>query len=70
MTSVPEKLARLEMRLDALEKSNMELKEKVTYYDRLALRWGGIIIGAVTLGAIITMGFDKFRDKVLTWFTH
>jgi len=42
-----------------------ELSTKCSYYDKAALKYGSFVMGVVTLGALLTMGLDKAKEKLL-----
>ena len=42
-----------------------ELEKWRNYCDRLALKWGGILMGVTGLAAAIAMGVDKLKDKLI-----
>lgn len=46
----------------------IELKKNISYYDRLAAKWGGVCMGAIAFGAILGGGFDKIKDKLISLF--
>lgn len=54
-------------RLTKLEDEMQELERKVAYYDKMAAKWGGFIMGFLMLGTILAIGFDKAKDKILGW---
>jgi len=63
-------------RIEYLEKGHAEnqaeikeLKDKLGYYDRMALKWGSLCIGFVSFGALASMGFDRIKEKLLYWIT-
>lgn len=60
--------ARLEAEIAELKTEVEGLEERLTYYDRAALKWGSIGIGALSLGALMMMGLDKAKDKIIGWF--
>jgi hypothetical protein len=43
----------------------VELKKKLGYYDRMALKWGSLCIGFVSFGALASMGLDRIKEKLL-----
>ena len=57
----------LEKELHDVHEELAEVKKKLAYYDRMALRWGSIAIGALTIGAFAAMGFEKAKDKIIGW---
>lgn len=69
------KLALALHRLSYLEKGHEanraeieELKRKLSYYDRMSLKWGSFCFGALAFGALLAMGVDKAKDKIISWF--
>ena len=60
-------LARANARIDAAEKHIEGLNIWRSYCDRLALKWGSFLMGVLALGAVISMGLEKTKDKILTW---
>lgn len=42
-----------------------ELKKKVAYYDKMALKWGSFLMGVLFLGALLASGIDKLKDKII-----
>jgi hypothetical protein len=75
MASTETRLATLEAdfrneheRVEALKAEIVLLEKRISYYDRMALKWGSVSIGALTIGAFGVMGFDKAKDKIINWF--
>lgn len=69
-----QRLTRLEAELqhtnDALETAQTDLKElekKMSYYDKMALKWGGACMGAIAFGALVGGHIDNLREKIVTW---
>lgn len=69
------KLALLEADQKRLEAEMLELKadlkaasDRLAYYDRFALKWGGFLLGITALGAALAAGVDKVKEKILAWF--
>lgn len=44
------------------------LKRQVAYYDKMTLKWGGFVMGVLTLGALIVAGAERVKEKVIGWF--
>ncbi|OWK42077.1 hypothetical protein [Fimbriiglobus ruber] len=63
-----ERLTRVEILLEDTKAEVKVLEEKLEYYDRLALKWGGACMGAVALGALISGHFDKICEKLWAFF--
>jgi hypothetical protein len=55
----------MKMELAQLREEVDELEKKVSYYDRLALKWGGACMGAIVIGALISSQFQKIFEKIL-----
>lgn len=66
--NIEHRLTSLEINLKEAEKDIETLTKKVSYYDRLAIRWGGFIMAIMTLASIGTMGFDGMKSKLIQWF--
>lgn len=41
------------------------LKNRMRKYDNMATKWGGFILGMVTVGVLLSSGIEKVRDKFL-----
>lgn len=50
-----------------MKAENAALEKKLSYYDKMALKWGGFCLGFLTFGAFLWAGVDKLKDKVLGW---
>ncbi len=44
-----------------------ELKRICSYYDKMALKWGGFMMGIMALGALLLAGADRLKDKLMSW---
>lgn len=55
----------MRLELEQLRKDFDDLEEKVSYYDRLALKWGGACMGAIVIGALISSNVQKLCQKIL-----
>ncbi len=44
------------------------LEQKMTYYDKVALKWGGAIMGILMFGAFVGGHLDKLKGKLIEWF--
>ena len=58
----------LERQISTLQADLTDLQIKLAYYDRMALKWGYLAMGALTIAALATMGADKLKDKILSWW--
>ncbi len=69
-TSLALVMQRLEY-LEAAHERNAEKiaqhEKKLSYYDRNAIKWGSFCLGMLSFGAVMTMGFDKLKEKILHW---
>ncbi len=68
MTKLDERVAVLEIELEQAKEEIHELEKRVSYYDKMALKWGGACMGILAFGAIIGGHFDKVKEKILAWF--
>jgi hypothetical protein len=59
-----DEIIEMRMELSQLRKELDELEVKVSYYDRLALKWGGACMGMIALGAIISNHLQKLFEKL------
>lgn len=50
----------------AIDRLNMAEK-RLAYYDKMALKAGFFSMGFLCFGAALSMGFDKLKDKLITW---
>lgn len=64
-----QRLSHLEGEVKEAEQKIGKLEEKLSYYDRMALKWGGFCMGMLTFGALISGHFDKLKEKVLLWLS-
>jgi len=68
-------MASIEHRITILEEQRRNdreeihnLKIRVAYYDTIRLRWGGFLMGAISLSAGIPMFYDTLKEKLLHVF--
>lgn len=66
--NINERVAVLEAEQRQDRQDIQDLQSKVSYYDKMAMRWGGAMIALLVVGSIIGGHFDKLREKVLEWF--
>lgn len=62
-----ERLATLEEKERQSEKRIADLEIIVSYYNKLALKWGGGCIFVLSVGAMAGGHFDKIKEKLITW---
>lgn len=62
------RLTTLEIELYHTQLEVAELEKKVSYYDKMAVKWGGACMGAMAIGALVSGSFDKLREKLIGLF--
>ncbi len=60
--------ALLEGEISELRDEIKSLKARLSYYDKMALKWGGFAIGILSVAAAIGLGADKLKDKLVDVF--
>jgi hypothetical protein len=54
---------------DNIEKRIEDLEEKIKYYDKMAARWGGMMIATVTIFSFLGFMWDKIGNKLAIWLS-
>lgn len=53
--------------LHDLQKRLIEVEDKLSYYDKMAARWGGMMIATITIFSAIGMVWEKIGEKITGW---
>lgn len=61
-------LGQTKIELKQAEEKIEELEQKISYYDKMALKWGGACMGILVFGAMVGGQFDKIKEKIIGWF--
>lgn len=58
------RLTTLEIQLKDTQEEVATLEEKIGQYDKLAARWGGAMMAALAIGAVMSFVTDSVRGKI------
>lgn len=65
--NINERVAILETEREHSEDRISALEKKVSYYDRMALKYGGALIAVLVIGAMVGGHVEKLKEKLLEW---